>query len=402
MTHTAPRRLPLEGVRVVELGQLLAGPFTGTLLAYFGADVVKVEPPGGDPIRGWRKLDDDGTSFWWRSLGRNKKSVTLDLKTDQGKALVRKMMIKADVVIENFRPGTMENWGLGPDSFSEDNPGLVYTRISGYGQTGPYASKPGYASVCEGIGGMRYVNGFPGERPVRPNLSLGDTIAALHAALGILLALFERQASDKGQVVDVALYESVFNLLEGVIPEFDGAGVIREPSGSTVTGIVPTNTYRCADRKFVVIGGNGDSIFKRLMVAAGRPDMAENPDMATNAGRVENEAAIDDALDSWCRSLPSDHILSILEDARVPSGPIYSVADMMQDPHFQARGLFQQVEINGKPLKIPAITPRLVETPGETRWPGGDVGSHNQQILQEELGLSAEEFAQLQQDGIIG
>lgn len=402
MTHTAPRRLPLEGVRVVELGQLLAGPFTGTLLAYFGADVVKVEPPGGDPIRGWRKLDDDGTSFWWRSLGRNKKSVTLDLKTDQGKALVRKMMTKADVVIENFRPGTMENWGLGPDSFSEDNPGLVYTRISGYGQTGPYASKPGYASVCEGIGGMRYVNGFPGERPVRPNLSLGDTIAALHAALGILLALFERQASDKGQVVDVALYESVFNLLEGVIPEFDGAGVIREPSGSTVTGIVPTNTYRCADRKFVVIGGNGDSIFKRLMVAAGRPDMAENPDMATNAGRVENEAAIDDALDSWCRSLPSDHILSILEDARVPSGPIYSVADMMQDPHFQARGLFQQVEINGKPLKIPAITPRLVETPGETRWPGGDVGSHNQQILQEELGLSAEEFAQLQQDGIIG
>ena len=402
MTHTAPRRLPLEGVRVVELGQLLAGPFTGTLLAYFGADVVKVEPPGGDPIRGWRKLDDDGTSFWWRSLGRNKKSVTLDLKTDQGKALVRKMMTKADVVIENFRPGTMENWGLGPDSFSEDNPGLVYTRISGYGQTGPYASKPGYASVCEGIGGMRYVNGFPGERPVRPNLSLGDTIAALHAALGILLALFERQASDKGQVVDVALYESVFNLLEGVIPEFDGAGVIREPSGSTVTGIVPTNTYRCADRKFVVIGGNGDSIFKRLMVAAGRPDMAENPDMATNAGRVENEAAIDDALDSWCRSLPSDHILSILEDARVPPGPIYSVADMMQDPHFQARGLFQQVEINGKPLKIPAITPRLVETPGETRWPGGDVGSHNQQILQEELGLSAEEFAQLQQDGIIG
>ena len=402
MTHTAPRRLPLEGVRVVELGQLLAGPFTGTLLAYFGADVVKVEPPGGDPIRGWRKLDDDGTSFWWRSLGRNKKSVTLDLKTDQGKALVRKMMSKADVVIENFRPGTMENWGLGPDSFSEDNPGLVYTRISGYGQTGPYASKPGYASVCEGIGGMRYVNGFPGERPVRPNLSLGDTIAALHAALGILLALFERQASDKGQVVDVALYESVFNLLEGVIPEFDGAGVIREPSGSTVTGIVPTNTYRCADRKFVVIGGNGDSIFKRLMVAAGRPDMAENPDMATNAGRVENEAAIDDALDSWCRSLPSDDILSILEDARVPSGPIYSVADMMQDPHFQARGLCQQVEINGKPLKIPAITPRLVETPGETRWPGGDVGSHNQQILQEELGLSAEEFAQLQQDGIIG
>ena len=402
MPELSSRRLPLDGVRVIELGQLLAGPFTGTLLAYFGADVVKVEPPGGDPIRGWRKLDEDGTSYWWRSLGRNKKSVTLDLKSDQGKALVRKLMGNADVVIENFRPGTMENWGLGPESFAEDNPGLIYTRISGYGQTGPYASKPGYASVCEGIGGLRYVNGFPGERPVRPNLSLGDTIAGLHAALGILLALFERQKSDKGQVVDVALYESVFNLLEGVIPEFDGAGVIREPAGSTVTGIVPTNTYRCADGKFVVIGGNGDSIFKRLMTTAGRPDMADNPAMASNAGRVKNEADIDTALDAWCRSLPSEQVLTLLEEARVPAGPIYSVADMFNDPHFQARGLFQQVEINGKPLKVPAITPRLADTPGETRWPGGEVGSHNDAVLREELGLSDEEFAALKKEGVIG
>ncbi len=402
MPETPSRRLPLDGVRVIELGQLLAGPFTGTLLAYFGADVVKVEPPGGDPIRGWRKLDEGGTSYWWRSLGRNKKSVTLDLKSEQGKGLVRKLMSSADVVIENFRPGTMENWGLGPDSFADDNPGLIYTRISGYGQTGPYASKPGYASVCEGIGGLRYVNGFPGERPVRPNLSLGDTIAGLHAALGILLALFERQKSDKGQVVDVALYESVFNLLEGVIPEFDGAGVIREPAGSTVTGIVPTNTYRCADGKFVVIGGNGDSIFKRLMTTAGRPDMADNPAMASNAGRVEHEAEIDSALDSWCRSLPSDQVLTLLEEARVPAGPIYSVSDMFNDPHFQARGLFQQVEINGKPLKVPAITPRLTDTPGETRWPGGEVGSHNEAVLREELGLSDEEFAALKADGVIG
>ena len=402
MPETPSRRLPLDGVRVIELGQLLAGPFTGTLLAYFGADVVKVEPPGGDPIRGWRKLDEDGTSYWWRSLGRNKKSVTLDLKSEQGKGLVRKLMSSADVVIENFRPGTMENWGLGPDSFADDNPGLIYTRISGYGQTGPYASKPGYASVCEGIGGLRYVNGFPGERPVRPNLSLGDTIAGLHAALGILLALFERQKSDKGQVVDVALYESVFNLLEGVIPEFDGAGVIREPAGSTVTGIVPTNTYRCADGKFVVIGGNGDSIFKRLMTTAGRPDMADNPAMASNAGRVEHEAEIDTALDSWCRSLPSEQVLTLLEEARVPAGPIYSVSDMFNDPHFQARGLFQQVEINGKPLKVPAITPRLTDTPGETRWPGGEVGSHNEAVLREELGLSEEEFAALKQQGVIG
>ena len=402
MPETPSRRLPLDGVRVIELGQLLAGPFTGTLLAYFGADVVKVEPPGGDPIRGWRKLDEDGTSYWWRSLGRNKKSVTLDLKSEQGKGLVRKLMSSADVVIENFRPGTMENWGLGPDSFADDNPGLIYTRISGYGQTGPYASKPGYASVCEGIGGLRYVNGFPGERPVRPNLSLGDTIAGLHAALGILLALFERQKSDKGQVVDVALYESVFNLLEGVIPEFDGAGVIREPAGSTVTGIVPTNTYRCADGKFVVIGGNGDSIFKRLMTTAGRPDMADNPAMGSNAGRVEHEAEIDTALDSWCRSLPSDQVLTLLEEARVPAGPIYSVSDMFNDPHFQARGLFQQVEINGKPLKVPAITPRLTDTPGDTRWPGGEVVSHNEAVLREELGLSDEEFAALKADGVIG
>ncbi len=402
MPETPSRRLPLDGVRVIELGQLLAGPFTGTLLAYFGADVVKVEPPGGDPIRGWRKLDEDGTSYWWRSLGRNKKSVTLDLKSEQGKGLVRKLMSSADVVIENFRPGTMENWGLGPDSFADDNPGLIYTRISGYGQTGPYASKPGYASVCEGIGGLRYVNGFPGERPVRPNLSLGDTIAGLHAALGILLALFERQKSDKGQVVDVALYESVFNLLEGVIPEFDGAGVIREPAGSTVTGIVPTNTYRCADGKFVVIGGNGDSIFKRLMTTAGRPDMADNPAMASNAGRVEHEAEIDSALDSWCRSLPSEQVLTLLEEARVPAGPIYSVSDMFNDPHFQARGLFQQVEINGKPLKVPAITPRLTDPPGDTRWPGGEVGSHNEAVLREELGLSDEEFAALKADGVIG
>lgn len=394
--------LPLQGVRVIELGQLLAGPFTGTLLAYFGADVVKVEPPKGDPIRGWRQLDEDGTSYWWRSLGRNKKSVTLDLKTEAGKALVKRMINEADVVIENFRPGTMEKWGLGPESFEQDNPGLVYTRISGYGQTGPYADKPGYASVCEGIGGLRYVNGFPGERPVRANLSLGDTIAGLHAALGVLLALFERHSSQAGQVVDVALFESVFNLLEGVIPEFDGAGVIREPSGSTVTGIVPTNTYRCADGKYVVIGGNGDSIFKRLMTTAGRPDMADDPALANNAGRVAQQASIDAALDQWCRSLSSEQVLAQLESARVPSGPIYSVADMFNDPHFQARGLFQQVEINGKPLKVPAITPRLDRTPGTTRWPGAAVGSHNHAVLREELGLSEAEFLALQADGIIG
>lgn len=395
-------KLPLEGIRVIELGQLLAGPFTGTLLAYFGAEVIKVEPPEGDPIRGWRKLDDSGTSFWWRSLGRNKKCITLNLREDKGVALARRLIDGADVVIENFRPGTLEKWGLGPESFRESNPGLVYTRISGYGQDGPWAKKAGFASVCEGVGGFRYLNGFPGGRPVRPNLSMGDTVAGLHAALGILLALLERERGGTGQVVDVALYEAVFNLLEAVIPEYDGAGEVRGPSGSTVTGIVPTNTYQCADGKYVIIGGNGDSIFKRLMTAAGRPDMAEDPALATNAGRVEHEDTIDRALEAWCAERDSAEVLRILEDARVPSGPIYSAADMMADPHFQARGLFEQVEINGKPLKIPAIRPRLVDTPGRTRWPGPAVGAHNEEVLRRDLGLSEEEFRSLAREGIIG
>jgi crotonobetainyl-CoA:carnitine CoA-transferase CaiB-like acyl-CoA transferase len=396
------RALPLAGVKVVELGQLLAGPFAGTLLAYFGAEVIKVEPPGGDPIRGWRTLDDTGTSFWWRSLGRNKRSVTLDLKSDAGRELAARLIDDSDVLIENFRPGTLENWGLGPERFKESNPGLIYTRISGYGQDGPYADKPGYASVCEGIGGLRYVNGFPGERPVRPNLSLGDTVAGLHAALGIALALLERHSSQQGQVVDVALFESVFNLLEAVIPEFDGAGEIRQPAGSTVTGIVPTNTYRCADGKYVIIGGNGDSIFKRLMTTAERPDLAEDPRLAKNPGRVENEAEIDGAIEAWCATLPSPEVLAKLEANRVPCGPIYSAADMMADPHFQARGLFQQVEINGAPLKIPAIMPRLGGTPGGTRWPGGDAGGDTESVARGELGLSEEEFQRLKAEGVFG
>ena len=396
------RALPLAGVKVVELGQLLAGPFAGTLLAYFGAEVIKVEPPGGDPIRGWRTLDDTGTSFWWRSLGRNKRSVTLDLKSDAGRELAARLIDDSDVLIENFRPGTLENWGLGPERFKESNPGLIYTRISGYGQDGPYADKPGYASVCEGIGGLRYVNGFPGERPVRPNLSLGDTVAGLHAALGIALALLERHSSQQGQVVDVALFESVFNLLEAVIPEFDGAGEIRQPAGSTVTGIVPTNTYRCADGKYVIIGGNGDSIFKRLMTTAERPDLAEDPRLAKNPGRVENEAEIDGAIEAWCATLPSPEVLGKLEANRVPCGPIYSAADMMADPHFQARGLFQQVEINGAPLKIPAILPRLGGTPGGTRWPGGDAGGDTESVARGELGLSEEEFQRLKAQGVFG
>ena len=362
---------PLEGLRVIELGQLLAGPFTGTILSYFGAEVIKVEPPGGDPIRGWRVVR-DGTSLWYRSLGRNKKSVTLDLKSERGRELALKLLEGADVVVENFRPGAMESWGLGPEQVRARNPGLIYARISGYGQTGPCASKPGYASVTEGFGGFRHINGEPGQAPVRPNISLGDTVAAIHAALGIALALIQRARPDsgQGQVIDVALYESIFNLMEGIVPEYDGGGVVREPSGTTVTGIVPTNTYRCDDGKFVVIGGNGDSIFKRLMVAAGRSDMAENPEMADNSGRVRHEEEIDQALALWCGAHSSAHIIATLEEARVPVGPIYNVEDMLEDPQYQSRGMFEQVEINGEPLKIPAILPKLEATPGRTDWPG--------------------------------
>jgi crotonobetainyl-CoA:carnitine CoA-transferase CaiB-like acyl-CoA transferase len=392
---------PLAGIRVLELGQLLAGPFTGSILGYFGAEVIKIESPdGGDPIRGWREVQ-DGTSLWWYSLGRNKKSVTIDLKTEQGCKLAKKLINTADVVVENFRPGVMEKWGLGPEQFKATNPKLVYARISGFGQTGPYSKKPGYASVTEGMSGFRYVNGFEGEAPVRPNLSLGDTIAGIHTALGIAMALLECNKSGTGQVVDVALYEAMFNLMEGVVPEYDGAGVIRQPSGSTVTGIVPTNTFKCADGKFVVIGGNGDSIYKRLMIAAGQPAMAADPAMADNAGRVIHEKKIDAALAAWCASITAREVIDTLEEVRVPVGPIYNVEDMMNDEHFQARGLFEEVEINGKPLKIPAIIPRLEKTPGSTRWPGPKLGSHTDEVLRDILGLDDAAMKGLSEDGII-
>ncbi|MEE4659037.1 MAG: CoA transferase [Halieaceae bacterium] len=400
MSNESPR--PLDGIRVIELGQLLAGPFTGSILGYFGAEVIKVEPPGnGDPIRGWRVLDENGTSLWWHSIGRNKKSVTLDLKTERGRELVRELMKTADVVVENFRPGVMEEWGLGPEDLKPFNPGLIFARISGYGQTGPYSAKPGYASVTEGVSGFRQLNGFPGQPPVRPNLSVGDTISAIHAALGVCLALLQRQRDPSaGQVVDIALYESMFNLMESVVPEYSGAGIIREPSGTTITGIVPTNTYTCADGKYVVIGGNGDSIFKRLMTAAGHPEMAENSAMANNAGRVQHQTEIDDALAAWCASLPAATVVSTLEAERVPVGLIYNVEDQMNDPHFHARGMFEEVDVDGKPLTIPAITPVLSDTPGRTDWPGAPLGSHNEEVLKGMLKLTDEELAALAEQGI--
>ena len=397
---------PLHGIRVIEVGQMLAGPFAGTLLAYFGADVIKVEPPGdGDPIRGWRLLDKDGTSFWWRSLGRNKKSLTLNLRTTDGRNVLGKLLGDADVLIENFKPGTMEKWGLGPEDVKQQNPGLIYTRISGYGQTGPYSSKPGYASVTEAYSGFRYINGFDGEVPVRPNLSLGDSVAGLHAAMGILLALLARKSSESettGQVVDVALYESMFNLMEGIVPEYSGAGDVRQPAGSTITGIVPTNTYLCADAKHVVIGGNGDSIYVRLMTAIGREDLANDPRLAGNPGRVTHQKLIDGAIAAWADKLTSAEVIQIMEDADVPVGAIFSIADAFDDPHYQARGLFEHVAVpnQDQPLAIPAILPKLTGTPGSTEWPGGEVGSHTDELLQG-LGLDAERIAYLKEHGIV-
>ena len=395
---------PLQGLRVIELGQLLAGPFAGCMLGYFGAEVIKVEPPGGDPIRNWREVK-DGTSLWWRSLARNKKCISLDLKAAEGRDIVRQLFVTADVVIENFRPGVMESWGLDPESLRQENPRLIYARISGYGQTGPYSNKPGFASACEGISGFRYLNGYPDNVPVRPNLSLGDTVSGLHAVIGIMMALHARdQKSEEqlgqGQVVDVALYESMFNLLEAVIPEYHGAGIVRQPSGTTVTGIVPTNTYKCADGKYLVIGGNGDSIFVRLMQAVGRDDMAQDKAYATNADRVRYESKIDDVLKLWCANHSLEDALGILESKRVPCGPVYNAEDMLDDPHFNQRGLFEQVEINGKPLKIPAILPKLKETPGGTEWPGPELGSHTDEVLAG-LGLDNQTIADLKASGVI-
>jgi len=399
---------PLEGVRVLEVGQLMAGPFAGTILAYYGAEVIKIEAPKtGDPVRTWRGVDADGTSLWWRSLGRNKKCITVDLRTDAGRSIARELAWKCDVVVENFKPGTMEKWKLGPEDVKAQNKDVIYCRVSGYGQTGPYSHKPGYASVCEGVGGFRYVNGFPDRPPCRPNLSLGDSLAGMHAALGIVMALYNkagrrgREGGGTGQEIDVAIYESVFNMMESVVPEFDRLGMTREREGSKLSGIVPTNTYQCRDGLYVIIGGNGDSIYKRLMMAAGRADMANDPEYATNADRVRNEPEVDGAISAWTATLSAAEVVAKLESAGVPVGSIYTVKDMVNDPHYQARGMFEEVEVGGRPLKIPAMTPKLSGTPGGTDWPGPAVGSHSVEVLKSILGRSDAEIEALKANGTI-
>ena len=400
--NKAKQDKPLSGMRVIEMGQLIAGPFTGSVLGYFGAEVIKIEPITGDPVRYWR-LTENNTSYWWHSVSRNKKSITLNLKSDEGRQIAKDLILKSDVLIENFKPGTLERWGMSPDDLKKDNPGLISARISGYGQTGPRSHLPGYASVCEGYGGFRYVNGFPDRPPVRPNLSIGDTLAGLHAAMGVMLAYIQREKDPdgKGQVVDAAIYESVFNLMEAVVPEYSGCGAIREPSGSTITGIVPTNTYLTSDDKHVIIGGNGDSIFKRLMIAIGRPDMAEDPRLEHNQGRVENEKEIDAAIEKWTREHTSDEVLTTMDEVSVPAGPILSVEDMMNDEHYIARGMFQEVEANGRTLHIPAMLPILTETPGSTEWPGPELSEHTEEVLTELLGKDEGEITQLREDGVV-
>jgi formyl-CoA transferase len=383
----------LAGLKVIELGQLIAGPFAGKTLADFGAEVIKIEPPatesgpGGDPLRQWRMLH-NGLSVWWQFQSRNKKSVVLDLRTPEGRATVRELIDQADVLIENFKPGTLEKWGMDYDTLSRTNPGLIMLRISGYGQTGPYRERPGFAVVAEAMGGMRYLNAEPGRTPVRAGVSLGDTLAGLHGAIGILLALQARHASvspeapkGRGQVVDVALYEAVFNCMESLLPEFSAFGAVRQPAGSALPGIAPSNAYPCADG-MVVIGGNGDSIFKRLMVAVDRPDMAQDPELATNPGRVKRVAEIDEAIAQWTGRYPVDVVVETLNAASVPVGRIYSAQDIAGDPHYRAREMILPVTTHdGLTVEVPGIIPKLSGTPGRITRRGPMLGEDTDAVL---------------------
>ncbi len=395
--------MPLKGLKVLEMGQLIAGPFTSAILAGFGAEVIKIEKTGtGDPLRVWRKLH-QGESLWWLTMGRNKKSVTLDLTQPAGQAIARQLAAKVDIVLENFKPGTMEKWGLGYEDLKQINPGVIMVRVSGWGQTGPYSSRPGYANVAEAVGGIRYTSGYADRPPVRTGTSLGDTLAALHAVIGTLIAVYHRDVNKgAGQVVDVAIYEAVFNMMESTLAEYDKLGYVRERYGAKIEGIVPTSTYPTKDGKFIVIGGNGDSIYKRLMRLAGRPDLAEDPRLAHNNGRVEQETAIDEAIAEWTSQHDYEWLYDTLVKAEVPCGPVYSIADIVADPHYQAREVWETVALEpDETVKIPALLPKLTATPGRTEWTGPKLGAHNEEIYCKMLGMSQEELAALQEQGII-
>jgi len=369
----------LQGLRVLELGQLIAGPFAGKTLADFGADVIKVEPPGtGDPLRKWRLLR-NGTSVWWEVQSRNKRSVCLDMRTSEGQEAVRALAREADVVIENFKPGTLEAWGLGWERLHAENPKLIMLRISGYGQTGPYRERPGFGVIGESMGGLRHLTGEPGRIPVRVGVSIGDTLAALHGVIGVLLALYHRDArGGEGQAIDVALYESVFNVMESLLPEYDAFGVVRDRAGSALPGIVPSNAYRCKDGSYVLVAGNGDSIFRRLMKAIGRADLAADPALAHNDGRVAHTALIDSAIEAWTLQRSQEEAIAALGAAEVPAGGIYSVADIARDPQYLARDMVVEVKCaDGTTLRVPGIVPKLGATPGAIRHPAPRLGEHD-------------------------
>jgi crotonobetainyl-CoA:carnitine CoA-transferase CaiB-like acyl-CoA transferase len=393
---------PLQGVRVLELGTLIAGPYAGSLLAQFGAEVIKVESPGeGDPLRKWRKLH-EGTSLWWYTQSRNKKSITLDLKREEAREIVRRLVANTDIVIENFRPGTLEKWGIGWEQLSSVNPNLIMVRISGYGQTGPYRERPGFAAIAECMGGLRHTSGFPDRPPVRVGVSLGDTLASLYGTIGALLAMHHLKVKGgKGQFIDVALYESVFAIMESLVPEYQLYGHVRERSGAALPGISPSNTYLCRDGSYVVIAGNSDSIFKRLMQAIGRDDLGADPELARNEGRVRHNTRLDEVICAWTGQHDLQEILQILESAAVPSGRVYTAADIAADPHYLARNMIERHRLpQGAPIDIPGIVPKLSATPGQTKWLGPDLGAHTEEVLAS-VGIDRAEFERLRVAGTI-
>ncbi|QSL93283.1 CoA transferase [Ectopseudomonas toyotomiensis] len=400
MTHNNTSNMALQGLKVIEMGQLIAGPFASKLLGEFGADVIKIEPPGvGDPLRKWRKIK-DGTSLWWHVQSRNKRSLTLDLKQTEAQDIVRKLVSEADVLVENFRPGTLEGWGLGYEALKAINPRLIMLRISGYGQTGPYRDLPGFGVIGEAMGGLRHLSGYPGQAPVRVGISIGDSLSSLYGVIGVLLALQERARSGEGQEIDVALYESVFAMMESLIPEYDAFGYVREPAGSALPGITPSNSYPCNDGSYVLIAGNGDSIYKRLMSLIGRDDLGNDPRLAQNDGRSQHAELIDGAIAEWTAQRGRDEVIEALKGARVPAGYPYTAADIVQDPHYLARQMIEQVQTSVGPLKVPGVLPKLSRTPGRIGTGGPQLGEHNDDILAG-LGLSAEQVAGLRERGII-